>query len=1729
MALNRQNVGSSTALRCLIAIACIFFFVGNALGDSCSGMTEISGTSGVISDGSGSAPYLSQPNCTWFIKPDRPLDEENPTITVMLTEFRTVFGADALFFMDGTNFEFQGSQGSSRITIYGNPLAVFSGVVPTPHVMKFDAKDLRVQFLTEQFVLGDRESGFTFEWWTDGSCANDCNGQGTCLDGLCECATGFAGGDCSIEVKELPVDGTPVAGFLDIGSTDYYRIVVPDDGEDYYLRVDMDSQLSEGDPLLMIANATSPELWMKQYFSNPPQGGVSVGPCGVYPGCHWCESITSCDPGFPDSNISPLMSVGGPVTDYRTYGFIMDNAYPTPVHIRTMSLPSINFHTFSDYESWDLRRRYHTLFLSNKETDKTLLPPGEWYVGVYNAQQQKLAGFLPSSYWGSDPGFDGATGPALYELSAKLTTDINETCILGCSNHGTCVDGACVCDLTDSVHYVGSACEFEAAVLPPDIAFEAEPLPAGQWAYYYVPLSSIDLDKSFYAEIAFPGSASALPFLFVSKESSDIPGDEIECGRYWGTGPYGETHCEQTAFTADAEAIDNPLLANGVDYHYVAMPVEANFVADGDAENGFYVAVYNHPGYSGTPLNYFMNTKFVADSSISSGVSYPCPFDCSFQGTCLPPLELVPGAIGVCDCDEGFGGAYCFDEIASIAPGDSITASLSSGDWAYYKFTATESGSVLVELKKEADNLAKPAIFMKEGGPPSALNTYSSELFGYEILLDPETNGISWDDYTTSSSPGYEGNVLLDLSEIPPGSRIEGLSFKNLRLETVGSSWANEACLVFFTDTNSFTSATCLEPSISSPVPEGIILDGEGPRITQSIIVPDNGLFYAEIGEPYNDNFQAPDALLNGTLVIDYLAELSRGFDKEDATAIYCNQNDCAVDDYHKLSFDVEAGKSYYIGILNEKYITGNPDIDTVGDIGGLERFQEDLEYVLDLSLGSGSGSIPCYQDCNGRGGCFPDTAPLCICDEGYFGLACEIEPEALPVGSSADTVTPVSGIVPEGRFKHFKLELPEDSTSLIVTLTSYNQRSSPRLLAKKDGLPSFCESLQGVSPESCISDYDFATNADPQNAEFNKRLSTLTTKVYELIVTPNEDTALTGEKYNQTAGGDWYVSIFADVLGAVEDVSYTIEAYATEDIQCSTPDCNGNGICDTSVGLCKCIEIDGRNYGQKDCGAPIYIATPDVPITLDRPIPPGQAAFIEISVTCFGQDLIIVSDRPVTNSGAEYYLGLAAPGEEPVFAEGLQVGWEAANNTEFRFYEAEASSGSDGIIPNGAFTVNNIPPGDYTVGVFNFFESTDDLIDMTFTYSTRGSLAANDFNQCEDSNERLSLSILSDNGDEIDTFLGPKSGTTRNWKGGSGCDLLEAVYYYGSPCGTDELSCFFASNHTTYPSQTYQFMSETGHGNLTAGLAFGVAESGSQNSDYFYTTNSLLKQSGIASEMEDVDLDTVYYQAIAGTTQYDYEGCKELVNPEEVAGKLCIVVRGGCTFSLKTLNCQAAGAVGTIVVNSKVGQCAISMRESHAGELILTPSVMISLASGELIQENALLFESPAPEEMVDTESTKTPLSLLNDQDLIGAFKVASCEAADPCPKCGNGLFDFADAETATCTGFECPGRSPFGDDYFGQPYNCSGNGLGDFGGCTVSASGAACTCQPGFIGDDCSIPATPDCPATCTACQNCVRSYCFTPDCPFCADSLDSLDVGFESGMLPGCDPSCAPCFSV
>lgn len=93
---------------------------------------------------------------------------------------------------------------------------------------------------------------------------------------------------------------------------------------------------------------------------------------------------------------------------------------------------------------------------------------------------------------------------------------------------------------------------------------------------------------------------------------------------------------------------------------------------------------------------------------------------------------------------------------------------------------------------------------------------------------------------------------------------------------------------------------------------------------------------------------------------------------------------------------------------------------------------------------------------------------------------------------------------------------------------------------------------------------------------------------------------------------------------------------------------------------------------------------------------------------------------------------------------------------------------------------------------------------------------------------------------------------------------------------------------------------------------------------DYFYVSGDvrrypgLYNQSEFASNATDVEATLLLQGFAMGRDNWDLQGCTPLLNKDEMQGAVCLVVRGGCFFSTKTLNCQV-GAGGAFRLDDDV------------------------------------------------------------------------------------------------------------------------------------------------------------------------------------------------------------------
>jgi len=86
-----------------------------------------------------------------------------------------------------------------------------------------------------------------------------------------------------------------------------------------------------------------------------------------------------------------------------------------------------------------------------------------------------------------------------------------------------------------------------------------------------------------------------------------------------------------------------------------------------------------------------------------------------------------------------------------------------------------------------------------------------------------------------------------------------------------------------------------------------------------------------------------------------------------------------------------------------------------------------------------------------------------------------------------------------------------------------------------------------------------------------------------------------------------------------------------------------------------------------------------------------------------------------------------------------------------------------------------------------------------------------------------------------------------------------------------------------------------------------------------------------------------IAYDSVGGDI---LDGCTQILNPADVAGKIALVRRGGgCDFATKVLNCQAAGAIAVVVVNNSLG--APGNMNATPTSTVNIPSIQIGLSPG--------------------------------------------------------------------------------------------------------------------------------------------------------------------------------------
>jgi len=108
-----------------------------------------------------------------------------------------------------------------------------------------------------------------------------------------------------------------------------------------------------------------------------------------------------------------------------------------------------------------------------------------------------------------------------------------------------------------------------------------------------------------------------------------------------------------------------------------------------------------------------------------------------------------------------------------------------------------------------------------------------------------------------------------------------------------------------------------------------------------------------------------------------------------------------------------------------------------------------------------------------------------------------------------------------------------------------------------------------------------------------------------------------------------------------------------------------------------------------------------------------------------------------------------------------------------------------------------------------------------------------------------------------------------------------------------------------------------------------------------------IIQFSGFGEEVFSVSADVV---RIDDETDVVTDGCEAATNGADLAGKIAIIDRGSCQFSLKVLNAQNAGAIAVLIANHNDDDTPASMGAGDDAAAVNIPNMGITFAEGAQI-----------------------------------------------------------------------------------------------------------------------------------------------------------------------------------
>ena len=383
---------------------------------------------------------------------------------------------------------------------------------------------------------------------------------------------------------------------------------------------------------------------------------------------------------------------------------------------------------------------------------------------------------------------------------------------------------------------------------------------------------------------------------------------------------------------------------------------------------------------------------------------------------------------------------------------------------------------------------------------------------------------------------------------------------------------------------------------------------------------------------------------------------------------------------------------------------------------------------------------------------------------------------------------------------------------------------------------------------------------------------------------------------------------------------------------------------------------------------------------------------------------------------GAElrFVLHLGAMDDAGVFGAYRPNEWNDTYAWEMFAYEDAAN-----------LDVTAIKPGTWYLQVIVVYGSLAPGFEITHNLFGSRSAEFAYFNGCESDDGALSISVFS-NG-SVYTLRAPF--------------VAEPDY---ASCGNDTTSCYLGSGHPRARGAERR-----GVGPILGEAVAAVSKPRFTDEDFFLLADDARKFLGDFAEgwftVDRLKNATLTSKPSRLETQFkvnrtergfDHEACDTLLNAAQLRGKVCVVTRGTCFFSQKTLACQKAGAIATIIIDTEFEPlAAVNWVGAHDPESILIPTIVLPLLQGNRL------------------------LSAMFDGNVRVLAEAYECRPVAKCQRCTPG---FTSVET-NCTTSRCPGMN----EMFTS--NCSSSGV-----CVEREDALLCECEKSFSGDACDVIGT-------------------------------------------------------